>query len=172
MTTVRRQLTLFAAGPTGDAIERVRAQLDPVQHALIAAHVTLCREDEIEGITVEELGRRLGDAGTTPLTLTFGAPEAFSGHGVLLPCVDGEPAFHHLRTALLATDAIRRHAPHITLAHPRNPRADANVPGIWSSLVTPITLTFDRVDLIEQVDGGVWCPVHEHPLGQPSSPGA
>ena len=43
----RRQLTLFVPHAEAAPIEALRATLDPVQHALIAAHVTLCREDEL-----------------------------------------------------------------------------------------------------------------------------
>jgi hypothetical protein len=46
----RAQLTLFAAGSVAEGIEEVRKVLDPAQFNLIAAYVTLCREDELEGL--------------------------------------------------------------------------------------------------------------------------
>jgi hypothetical protein len=63
----------------------------------------------------------------------------------------GEQAFHQLRSEVLETTAIRRHAPHITLAHPRNP------PPAKGSLVDamglPENLSFTLVAIfsIEQI---------------------
>ena len=47
MGQVRRQLTLFV--PLGDEIiEKIRAEFNPEQYRLISAHVTLCKDDQIE----------------------------------------------------------------------------------------------------------------------------
>lgn len=45
--TVRRQATLYLPSPCSVAVEAVRSRYNPVQAELIAAHVTLCREDEV-----------------------------------------------------------------------------------------------------------------------------
>ncbi|MBE2186447.1 MAG: hypothetical protein IAE99_06720 [Rhodothermales bacterium] len=42
---MRRQLTLFVPPPRAEPIETVWRLVDPVQHRLIAAHVTLARGD-------------------------------------------------------------------------------------------------------------------------------
>ena len=135
-------------------LEPIRQRLDPVQHGLIGAHVTLCREDELAESPLARL------RGLVPLpsaiTLTFGAPVGFDAHGVLLPCIDGSTEFHRLRAAVLASTAIRQHAAHITLAHPRNPRAPGNTTPGEISLATPLRVTFGTISLIEQVDGGPW----------------
>ncbi|MBL0007415.1 MAG: hypothetical protein IPP25_09600 [Saprospiraceae bacterium] len=44
----RIQLTLFIDEKQSAAIERIRQKFNPQQYGLIKAHVTLCREDEIE----------------------------------------------------------------------------------------------------------------------------
>ncbi|WP_310572269.1 2'-5' RNA ligase family protein [Gemmatimonas sp.] len=152
----RRQVTLFVPPDAGQAIEAVRARVDPLQHRLIAAHVTLCREDELAGQAEDAWRDRLIAATVAPVTLTFGAPVSFSGHGVMLPCIAGEPAFHALRVQLLGDTARRRHEPHLTLAHPRNPRAPHNVPATYADLITPISLTFTTTCLIEQSGDDAW----------------
>ena len=156
----RRQLTLFVPNDAAHTLEAVRERLDPVQHRLIPAHVTLCREDELERGSGHAWRDRLAAAGTTlaaaPVTLTFGSATAFSGHGVLLPCIGGEPAFHALRVLLLGDPAPRRHEPHLTLAHPRNPRAPQNVPTTYADVPSPLQVTFRTVCLIEQSGDEPW----------------
>ncbi len=151
---VRRQLTLFVPDGTAPWLEPLRQTVDPVQFALIAAHVTLCREDEIAGLDFATLRERLSMA--SPLALTFGAPRRVDGHGLLLPCVDGAPAFQQLRAQVLDSTAIRTSDAHITLAHPRNPRAAGNVDERVHALPVPLTVTFPSVALIEQHDGRPW----------------
>lgn len=150
----RLQLTLFVPDDAAAILEPIRLRLDPVQHGLIGAHVTLCREDELAESPLAQL-RALASL-PPAITLTFGAPVGFDAHGVLLPCIDGSTDFHRLRAAVLGTTAIRQHAAHITLAHPRNPRAPGNTQPSDIALATPLRITFTRVSLIEQVDGGPW----------------
>ncbi len=152
--TIRHQLSLFAPEPQRSAIDAVRAVLDPVQHVLIPAHVTLCREDEIAAIDEVALAERLAVA--APITLRFAAPERFDGHGILMPCADGESDFHSLRQQVLGRRDVRRASPHLTLAHPRNPAASGNDLANAMPLRDGITLRFDRACLIRQVDGGAW----------------
>jgi putative acetyltransferase len=154
MQQVRRQLSLYVPDPQRAGIDAVRAVLDPVQHALIPAHVTLCREDELSAIDAAALAERL--AGAAPITLRFGAPERFAGHGILMPCGAGEAEFHALRQQVLGHGDVRRASPHLTLAHPRNPRAPGNDLANAMALHGGITLRFEQAHLIEQVDGGTW----------------
>lgn len=165
--TIRRQLSLYVPEPQRSTIDAVRAVLDPVQHALIPAHVTLCREDELAAIDEATLAVRLAVA--APITLRFGAPVHFDGHGILMPCVEGEPGFHALRQHVLGRDEIRRASPHLTLAHPRNPVAPGNDLANAASMQNSVTLRFDRVHLIEQVDGGVWQTLATFDLAKPST---
>ena len=162
MGLIRRQLSLYVPEPQRIAIDVVRAVLDPVQHRLIPAHVTLCREDELAAIDESALATRL--EGASPITLRFGAPERFDGHGLLMPCIAGEPDVHVLRQQALDRNDVRRATPHLTLAHPRNPMAPGNDLANAASLQGGVTLQFDRVHLIEQIDGGVWRVVHSFAL--------
>ena len=152
----RAQLTLFVAGPLAEKIEEIRKPLDPVQFDLIAAHVTLCREDELEGLSTAILQRRLSRPEARPITLGFGAPEPFSTHGILLPSVSGEENFQALRRLVLGSATDRRQAPHITLAHPRNPKSDGNSLAAASSLGDGMTIRFGSVCLIQQVGTSPW----------------
>lgn len=164
--TTRTQLTLFVTGRAAEGLDALRRDLDPVQHALIAAHVTLCREDEIAGIAFEVLASRLAASAPVPLTLTFGEPERFSGHGVLLPCIAGAEAFHRLRIAVLGREDVRHQDAHITLAHPRNPRAAGNSDAVVVPLDSPLTLHFARISLIEQQGSQRWQVLTEFDLAR------
>ncbi len=130
--------------------------MDPVQHRLIPAHVTLCRDDELAGISTAELSARVATMGQPPLTLQFGPGESFDEHGVLLPCIAGQEAYHRLRVALLRSEGIQHSRAHITIAHPRNPRAPWNLPSTYEALAAPLSITFTKVSLIEQEAGEPW----------------
>lgn len=162
MNVVRTQLSLYAPGPAAISIEEIRRVVDPVQFRLIPAHVTLCREDELTDLPA--VRARLLDNRFAPLTLRFGGVEVFDGHGLLLHCREGEAAFHALREAVLGTTGIRAHRPHITLAHPRNPKAAGNSYETATQLPNPLDITFSTVFLIEQTDGGPWNVLERFPL--------
>ena len=122
MSATRDQLSLFVSGTEGERLDALRRELDPVQAGLIPAHVTLCREDELTALP--HLAPRLSDP--VAVTLRFGPPERFHEHGILLPCIAGQDAFDALRRQLLGRSDIRHQSAHLTLAHPRNPKATGN----------------------------------------------
>jgi hypothetical protein len=157
----RHQLTLFVPDDAALLLEPVRAVIDPVQHRLIAAHVTLCREDELGDL--DALRDRLAHAPLDALTLTFGRAEAFAGHGVLLPCVAGEDAFHARRRQVLGAEP-RRHEPHLTLAHPRNPRVDGDPLEVARRIPPRLVVRFASVALIVQVGDAPWTIDWRRPL--------
>ena len=161
----RRQLTLFVPPDVSAPIEHIRQLVDPVQYALIAAHVTLCRDEELAIESISALIARLGEITLQPLTLEFGPPQRFSDHGALLPCTSGSHAFHQLRTLVLGTPTVRDLSAHITLAHPRNPRASANVEASFAALLAPLSIRFVDLCLIEQSAGGPWTVRHRFTLG-------
>lgn len=154
---LRRQLSLYLPDDAAAPIEAVRRVLDPAQHALIPAHVTLCRDDEVAGVAEATL-RTL-----PPLTLVFGRAVAFNGHGILLPCIAAEEAFARLRERLLGN--ARRLTPHITLAHPRNPRAPGNTLDHAMTLPPQISVSLAEVSLIEQAPGEPWRVIDRYALG-------
>lgn len=143
--TARDQLSLFASGSAGEQLNALRRVLDPVQAARVPAHVTLCREDEIGGLA--DVAPHL--AGVMSLTLRFGPPQQFQEHGILLPCVGGQAEFDTLRRRVLQRNDLRFHGAHLTLAHPRNPRAPGNRLPI-DALAGGMTLTFTELRWIRQ----------------------
>lgn len=159
---MRRQLSLFVPAAPAVALEALRARLDPVQHALIPAHVTLARDDELEGLAPDDIAARLRNAG--PITLKFAAPEAFDGHGVWLPLAEGDEAFQALRRRALGREDVREARAHVTLAHPRNPRAEGNVRDVWAAWPGGFEATFVAVQWIEQIDRAPWIVRHIFPL--------
>jgi 2'-5' RNA ligase len=153
---IRRQLSLYVPAPVAASLEAARRLFDPVQHRLIPAHVTVCREDEIADLPESVVQSRLGQAQIGPITLQFGPPEQFSGHGILLNCLGGEGDFHRLRVCLLGTAGIRRQPPHITLAHPRNPKAPGNQLDNIATWPEGFSITFSTLYLIEQIRHKPW----------------
>ncbi|MBK8240245.1 MAG: 2'-5' RNA ligase family protein [Deltaproteobacteria bacterium] len=161
----RRQLTLFVPATAAATLEALRLRLDPIQATLIAAHVTLCREDELVDRDVEAMLERVRAWDAGPLRLAFGAATRFSAHGVLLPCEHGSDEFQRLRRWILDDPRARPHGAHITLAHPRNPRAPTNVDTELGALPATLRLEFPTVTRIEQVAGAPWTSLREAWLG-------
>ena len=158
----RIQLSLYITGAIREAIERVRRRVDPVQSSLIPAHVTLCRDDELSGVSLDALTTRL--AGRAPLRLAFGDVVAFGGHGMMARCSEGVELYSQLRRSVLGIGA-REAKPHITLAHPRNPRAPGNVLDAID-LEFPLHVVFDLATLIEEEAAGLaWRVIREFPIG-------
>jgi 2'-5' RNA ligase len=161
----RFQLSLFVPPPLAQTLEELRGRLDPVQFHLIPAHVTLCREDELDDTILARLmsGPRAFETG--PVTLGFGLPESFHVHGILLPCTAGEEGYHSLRQWILGDRAVNRPQPHITLAHPRNPKTPANTgPSSVVGLSSEIRITFTSVSLIRQDGSAPWRVVESFAL--------
>ncbi|QSQ23234.1 2'-5' RNA ligase family protein [Pyxidicoccus parkwayensis] len=156
MQATRRQLTLFVPGPLAEEIEAVRHVVDPVQKRLIPAHVTLCREDELGGRSEGELDALLVAPHLKPVTLRFGEPEAFYEHGIVMYCIEGLEDFQALRQSILGAHGLKVHRPHLTLAHPRNPRAPGNALERAAGLRSLPPITFKTLCLIEQTAGSPW----------------
>jgi hypothetical protein len=169
--TQRHQLTLFLPPAHGALLERHRRVLDPIQAGLIAAHVTLCREDEIAHLDQEALRQRVATWPALSPNLAFGPPRRFDGHGILLTCIGGFEAFDRLRKHLLQDPGARMHQAHLTLAHPRNPRAPGNTEEALLQLPASLGVAFDAVALIEQKAGQPWCTVWQTRLGRIHEPG-
>jgi len=147
---------MYVPSSSAAELEAIRRIVDPVQSSLIPAHVTLCREDKISQISRTDLRGRLSNAKLKPITLQFGRPEVFSSHGILLNCIGGEDEFQALREHILGRIDIRTPKPHITLAHPRNPKAPGNSLAVASRLPASTSITFDTICLIEQEGTEPW----------------
>jgi hypothetical protein len=164
-TTTRRQLTLFVDENDAREIEFVRQRFNPRQHELIASHVTLCREDEIENLPA--VLHRLQQLHLPAITIPFGAPTRFdNGRGVLLPALGDNAAYHALRSLLLHNicAVIRKPAPHLTLMHPRNAHCTDEIFAQIQKNHFPTQLRFGSISLIEQIDGGRWHRLQDFPL--------
>ena len=161
----RKQLTLFVPEPWRTSLDALRSRLDPIQASLIPAHVTLCREDELEPLAEASIFDRVGKWAHGPLNLSFSQPIRFEEHGVLLPCTLGARAFQALRAWLLDAHTPRKSAAHITLAHPRNPVAAGNTEEELAACPRELQLKFARVALIEQQGTGPWRVLQESALG-------
>ncbi len=161
MQKTRRQLTLFLS-PSNEIIEVIRAKYNPVQFKLIPAHVTLCREDEIEPIepTIQRLESiRL----PKPLRIEFKAVQRFAeGKGVFIPAKNKNVAFDELRKAVLGPKKLKKEQfPHITLMHPRNSTCTDQIFKEIQVEDLPTELFFKKISLIEQLDGGKWNVIRE-----------
>ncbi len=91
------------------------------------------------------------------ISLSFGQPVR-DGNLVTLPSVGPTESFDAFRRIVLIgqSKSIRKHNPHITLIHPRNGTCTDRVFDEMSCDLSPFSVTFRSVTLIEQVDGGVW----------------
>ncbi|MEY3243676.1 MAG: hypothetical protein RIR11_5115, partial [Bacteroidota bacterium] len=115
MNNKRTQLTLFIPDQYAVAIEKVRKAYNPEQYKLIHAHVTLCREDELDQI--DRVMLNLEQLQFECFDINLGAVERFAqGKGVLLPAIGDNDVFQKLRSTVLngIIDQPRQHAPHIT----------------------------------------------------------
>jgi len=162
MIVIRRQLTLFLSDPQG-IVEKIRAEFNPIQYELIPAHVTLCREDEIESI--EKVIKNVKSITIdNPLTIEFGRPERFdNGKGLLIPSKGDCRDFQQLRKNVLKgiDEFPRKHRPHITLMHPRNSTCTDEIFNKVKESKFPEVLSFEKISLIEQKEGSQWRTINQ-----------
>ncbi len=165
MNKRRLQLTLFVDEKHSVAIESIRQKFNPQQYGLIKAHVTLCREDEIEPI--EAVLYNLTQQALPKISISFGKAIRFSDdNGVLLPANDNLHSFRTLRSQVLhgIIEAPRNHEPHITLMHARNSTCTDDIFQQISKVILPAVITFERISLIEQLDQDPWNIIQEFDL--------
>ena len=149
----RRQASLYL--DDASIVEGLRNRFNPAQAALIPAHITLCREDEVSDWPALE--DRIRALVPIALTLEFGLPVR-DGNLVYIPVVGSTESFDRLRHDLLAADgkSPRKQWPHITLIHPRNGLCTDEIYDQIVKTITPFTAMLREISLIEQHDGGVW----------------
>jgi 2'-5' RNA ligase len=155
-TSIRRQLTLFLSQDNAEIIEKVRQKFNPKQFELIKAHITLCREDELENI--DQILQNLIALNEQKITIQFEKLTRFDdGKGVYLLSEDTEN-FNKLRQKIL-TNVInepKKQIPHITLMHPRNATCNDEIFEQISKQKFPLNFTFNEISLIEQKNEGKW----------------
>jgi 2'-5' RNA ligase len=162
----RWQLTLFVAETESEQIEKVRRHYNPLQYALIPAHITLCREDEL--LQMERITENIGALSQENLQLFPDVPTRFdNGKGVYLP-MKNVADFEALRKVVLA-EVIpnpRQQLPHLTLMHPRNSRCTDAIFQEICQAEFPSILSFDNICLIEQEEAQKWKIIREFPFAK------
>ena len=155
----RRQLSLLVPEARRSVIESIRQRLDPIQHSLIPAHVTLCRDGELPDLRI--LKKRLEHLTDFSFTMTFGEPSELPDGCVLLRPTNGEDQYQELRQSILGPEASR-HGAHITLLHPRN--ATGAIPNLASigRELSDLSITFNTIALIEQRGCDPWQVKNEY----------
>ncbi len=167
INNTRRQLTLFVEPNDAEIIEQIRQKFNPVQFELIKAHVTLCRENEIENLE-KVLSNLLALAQAHPaIVIGFGKAARFdNGKGLFLPGTNSNEAFETLRRKVLngLTGNPANQEPHITLMHPRNSTCTDEIFGQIEKVNLPTQLLFKRISLVEQENGRPWRILQEFDL--------
>lgn len=163
--TKRRQLTLFLSESSSSEIEKCREKYNLEQFKLINAHITLCREDEIEQL--ERINDNLNKLCFNSFDLEIGKPIRFSDYkGVLIPIIGNEVIFQNLRAEVLngIIEFPRNQKPHITIMHPRNSSCTDEIFETINNLKLPNKLKFNKISLIEQTFGESWAVLQEYKL--------
>lgn len=167
--SIRRQLTLFIEPEEAETIEKIRQAFNPKQFELIKAHVTLCREDEIQNL--EKVKSNLHFLTLTDVVIKFAKVARFdNGKGLFLPATTDNEDFDNLRKQILSgvIDNPRKQKAHITLMHPRNSTCTESVFKQIEAINLPKKLNFKKISLIEQIDGGQWKILQEYNLSDNS----
>ena len=162
---IRRQLTLFLEPKDAEIIEKIRKTYNPLQFGLIKAHVTLCREDEIENL--EKVKSNLISIDYQEFEIEFGKIARFeNGKGLFLPAKAEHPLFDNLRKQILNKIIAepRAQEPHITLLHPRNSTCTDEIFDEVVKMDLPSKFTFNKISLIEQEADGTWRILEEYNL--------
>lgn len=161
MDRIRKQLTLFINEPNGN-IEKIRAEFNSEQFNLISAHVTLCREDEIEPIK-QAIERLKSISLEKPIRIELKKAERFAdGKGVFISAFGDNKEFNKLREMVLGqTELKKEQVPHLTLMHPRNSTCTDAIFEKIKNHDLPTELEFGKVSLIKQVNDGKWIVVQE-----------
>lgn len=157
MSQKRIQLTLFLNEQESESIEKIRREFNPIQYELIKAHVTLCREDELEQL--EKVMKNLTGLDHGHVAIDFGAVARFSdGKGVFIPAIGEKKPFQNLRARILqgVIDKPRIQEPHITLMHPRNATCTDEIFEQIKQCNFPNKMVFQKISLIEQTNGMRW----------------
>lgn len=140
-------------------IEQIRQEFNPLQFELIKAHVTLCREDEIENLEQVLSNLLLLIQTQQNIYIEFGKVARFdNGKGLFLPATNDNKQFENLRKQVLTglIDHPRKQEAHITLMHPRNSTCTDHIFELVEKINLPAKLEFKQISLIEQENGGQW----------------
>lgn len=152
-------MTLFPEPADVLIIEQIRQEFNPRQFELIKAHVTLCREDELENLEQVLSNLLLLIQTQQNIYIEFGKVARFdNGKGLFLPATNDNKQFENLRKQVLTglIDHPRKQEAHITLMHPRNSTCTDHIFELVEKINLPAKLEFKQISLIEQENGGQW----------------
>lgn len=154
----RRQASLFLDG--FPHLEKLRRDFNPAQARLIPAHLTLCREDEVDDW--DRLQARILSLLPIQLELEFGLPVR-EGNFVYLPIRSGAAAWDELRYRLLdcGNGPPRNQLPHLTLIHPRNGICTDQALAAIQRECEVFSTTFRSIRIIEQTGELPWQTIFE-----------
>lgn len=161
----RKQLTLFLNPIESKEIESFRKEFNPKQFELIRAHVTLCREDEIEDY--DKILSNLEALNHPQIEILFDNIFRFDNEkGILIQPSKTSKQFEFLRSEILKgiIKNPRIHMPHITLMHPRNSTCTSEIFEFIQTNFSPRQFTFDTISLIEQINNEKWNTISEFKL--------
>ena len=161
MNETRNQLTLFLEN-SNETIENIRAKYNPEQFNLISAHITLCREDEINPIG-KIIERIKSIQLEKPIRIELnGVKRCADGKGVLIIASEENNEFMELRKTILGTTELTKEQfPHVTLMHPGNSTCNGKTFAEIKKQELPSVLFFSKISLIEQNNGGKWNVINE-----------
>lgn len=146
-------------------LKKTRKKYNWEQYKLIKSHITVCREDEL--IQLDKIKLNLENLNFNPFRLSFVKPIRFSnGKGVLIPVIGDYPEFKQLRSQILngIVEKPRNQEPHVTVMHPRNSICTYEIFEIIQNTNFPTILKFNKISLIEQINGENWSILQEYKL--------
>lgn len=171
---MRLGVALLVPSPFAAVVDAWRLGLGDPALPRIPAHLTLVppvnvREDALgaaRGVV------RTAAVATRPFTATLGPPTSFMPDNpvVYLPVGGDVDAVHALRDRVFARPLERPlswpFVPHVTVADDAPPgRIEAALVALADA---EVTVTFDRVHLLQEGEGRIWTPIAEFPFGTPS----
>lgn len=164
MNKLRRQLTLFLDHSDTLEIEEIRKKYNPVQFNLIRAHVTLCREEELDNLAQVKFNLSTLDIDSVKIHLD--RLIRFSEQRGVMITAKRNDQFHKLRQIILKDcDIMNTYGnPHITLMHPRNSCCTDEIFKEIIKLKIPESIIFKEISLIQQTDGHAWQVLESFPM--------
>lgn len=158
----RRQVTWFLPEPVASIVDQVRADVDPVMHALIRPHVTVVHEaEDVDPLELEGLV-----AGVEAFPVHLGRARRWEpvSHALYLDVTGGSGGLAAVRRALGA-DPAGEFTPHVTLAHPWTVTPD-DASQAWPGLSGWAVDREAIVDRLHLIEGGAagWRSIAEAAL--------
>ena len=164
----RLHLTLFLDPMESMVIEYIRKRFNPEQFRLIPAHITLCRENELEDLT--RIKHVLETLDFEEFDLSLGEIREISAElGVWVTLLDPQGKVPQLREMILggASPSAGNFTPHITLMHPMNSKLNRQKVETIKEVELSGMIRISRISLIEQQEDQIWKTLEEYQLKKP-----